>query len=64
MTLTIQEETTLDTIEIGLAEIATKADSIDAKTRRIEALLILICDELMPDHPELIKIKKEIEQQG
>ena len=41
-----------------------RLDLLDDKSRRIEKLLLHLCDEVMPEHPEITRIKKEIEQLG
>ena len=41
-----------------------RLDLLDDKSRRIERLLLHLCDEVMPGDPEIAKIKKGIEQLG
>jgi hypothetical protein len=49
-------------IDIVTRETELTTSEIEISTRRIEQLLLHLCDAIKPGHPEIAKIKKEIEQ--
>ena len=73
---TKETATSMD-LETKVMDFLAKVESIDNKTQkiefatqriedsihRVEQLLLHLCDEVMPDHPEIAKIRKEILEQ-
>lgn len=71
MPSTMKETATSMDLETQVMDFLAKVESIDTmtrkidiRTRRIEQMLLYLCDQIAPGHPEIARIKQEIEQEG
>ena len=53
-----------ETPETRHMKLPDRQNAIGDKLRRIETILLHVCDHVGPDSPEIAKIRKEIEEQN